>query len=89
MILTNETETRLKDYFLYLTEAERTSNDIRQMLDADVDFDALLFSKLGKGYKVNLDEFDIVDSLKTHGLFCATVEARRIISLHDINMIGS
>ena len=89
-MLSIETEARVIKLFINLFEGERTVELTRENLAIQRDFDAYqIFQRVDRERKNFVDEYNIVDFLKSNSIYCTNSEARLILSFYDSNSDGN
>ena len=84
MLLSIETEARIARVLLTLAEGERVVEVSRQVLSDNYDFDGYkVFHRLDVEGKNRIDATNIVDFLKSKGVYCTQTEAMFIILFYD------
>ena len=84
MLLSIETEARIARVLLTLAEGERVVEVSRQVLSDNYDFDGYkVFHRLDVEGKNRIDATNIVEFLKSKGVYCTQTEAMFLILFYD------
>ena len=85
-----ETEARVARLLLALSEGERTVEISRQVLSDNYDFDSYqVFKFLDREGKNRIDSINIVDFLRSKGVYVSSCEAQFLILFYDQDGDGS